>query len=367
MPEFAVLGGGVIGLSTALRLATRGREVTVLERAMGLRSATLHSAGIMTLQLESPGDALMVKRSIEILEEFLGDAEPSEAGIVGRGFVSIEDAEDAEETAEILREAGVEFEQFDGTKASKLWPHLSFREGEVATYTRLDASVEPKTFLKFLQSKALEAGAELHSKCLVESLRASGSRVEAVSTSEGEVRAEVFFLCLGPWNKRFLAEMGVLLPTWVIRCPAYRFKLSNHEGVPAFADEIYHSYWRPGVNGTLVGGGYHAESAEDPEECFGRPPKWFTSDTERLLRLRLRCGFKLEEEWTGPCSITPDYEPIIGLVEGFENLYVVDGLRGYGLMRGLAIGFSIADIALGKTPEVDLTPYSPSRFRDFFD
>lgn len=367
MPEFAVLGGGVIGVSTALRLATLGRDVVLVERSGEMLNSTAHSAGIMTIQLESPEEVLTVKRSLEILDELLEDLPPWEAGVVERGFVSIEDEEDAEETAQILSEAGVRFEQMGWKEASRMWPSLSFREGEVATHTWEDASVEPRRLLGFLRSKLVEAGADMRKDCPVKSLKVGGSSVEAASTAAGDIRAEVFFLCLGPWNKAFLAKMGFFLPTWVIRCPAYRFRLNPGAKVPAFSDEVFHSYWRPGVGGTLVGGGYHAESAENPDECFGKPPKSFTVDTENLLRLRLRCGFELIEEWTGPCSISPDFQPIIGLVEGFENLYVVDGLRGYGLMRGLAIGFALADTALGRTPEIDLTPYNPNRFKDFLE
>lgn len=367
MAEFIILGGGVIGTSIALRLAMEGKDVVVLERSSGVSSATTHSAGVVTIQLDSVEDAVTVKRSIEILEEIIGGSDPLEAGVVGRGFVAIEDEEDSEETAEILEEAGVEFEQLSSREASGRWPQIRFNDGEVITHTWMDMSVEPKKFLRFLYSKAVENDVELRLNGFVKSLEVENGEVVAAVTGEEKVYGDIFLLCLGPWNKPFLASLGVTLPTWIIRCPAYRFKLSGCKGLPAFSDDINDSYWRLGLEDTLVGGGYHAESAENPEECFGKPPREFTEDTERLLGLRLRCGFSLADEWTGPCSISPDFKPIIDLVEGFRNLYVVDGLRGYGLMKGLALGFSLADKVLGRNPEIDLSPYSLRRFEKFFE
>ena len=366
MGEFIVLGGGVVGVSIALRLAIEGGKVTVLERSSGVSSATTHSAGVVTVQLDSVEDAITVKKSIEILEEIIGDSDPLEAGVVGREFVAIEDEEDSEETAEILEEAGIEFEQLSSVEASEKWPQIRFNDGEVATHTWIDASIEPKKFLRFLYLEAAERGVALRLNNSVKSLEVEDGEVVAAVTNDGEVYGDVFFLCLGPWNKSFLADLGITLPTWIIRCPAYRFRVSGCKGLPAFSDDINDSYWRLGFRDTLVGGGYHAESAESPEECFGRPPREFTEDTERLLGLRLRCGFELIEDWTGPCSISPDFKPIIDLVEGFRNLYVVDGLRGYGLMKGLALGFSLAEKVLGRKPEINLSRYTLKRLEKFF-
>jgi len=189
---------------------------------------------------------------------------------------------------------------------------------------------------------------------------AEGGDIKEILLEDGRrISADRFILCIGPWTRDFLALHGVYLPVMVIRCPAYRFKV---EGMfPAFSDEENDSYWRPGRSGTLVGGGYQAEILEDLEKAFGNPPKRFRIEAERLLKLRVKGDTRIVDEWTGPCSVTPDLNPIVGRVPDFSNLYIVDGLRGYGLMRGPALGYGVADLTLGEKRR-DLEKYSLLRF-----
>lgn len=359
MARYLVLGGGIAGLSAALRLGMAGEDVILVDRMDRGGGATSRSAGVITVQLESEEEIRIAAKSIEILEELLGDGGRESTGLVSRGFLSIEDEEDSEETRELLRRAGVRFEQLSHVEASRRWPSLRFQEGEVITHTWIDMGVEPGTLLEFLRERAVEVGVDVR-RYEVLYLGLEKNHVEFVKTSGGELRADVIFLCMGPWNQRILSKAGVRIPVWVIKCPAHRFRVSVD--APAFADEVHQSYWRPGFDRTLVGGGYHAEPCGNPDECLGKPNPEFGKDAERLLRLRVKGEVELVDEWAGPCSIPPDFEPIVGRLEGFENLYIIDGLRGYGLMKGVALAQSLAEEVMGLNPSINLEPYSPSRF-----
>jgi sarcosine oxidase subunit beta len=119
-------------------------------------------------------------------------------------------------------------------------------------------------------------------------------------------------------------------------------------GLSSFSDEWLHSYWRPW--GTeLVGGGYDADFSDAPDISDAPPPQKYIENSLRLLhrRVRLKSPPRLTATLRGPCSVTADMEPIIGKIEGIENLVLVDGLRGYGLMRGPAIGELAANLSMG--------------------
>ncbi|MCS7125488.1 MAG: FAD-binding oxidoreductase [Aigarchaeota archaeon] len=359
MYEFVVIGSGITGLSTSIKLRSYNYNVLLV----GVKeSASIYSAGIMTLQLESLRDILLVKESIKILKEIIEDAELEEAGIVSRGFISIEDSREAVESAELLRKADVKFKQFDVREASEIWSQLNFNEGEVITFTEDDVLVEPNSFINFLIRHAEERGVEIRVDKVERIEFDRGCRL--VLGSSEKISSDIVILCMGAWTKDFLSKIDIMIPTTILRCPAFRFKVED--SIPPFADEVYESYWRPGINKTVVGGGYHAEIVNDSRMFFGEPLKRFRSGAEKLLRLRIKGRVEFVEGWSGPCSVTPDLEPIIDSLPRYENIYFIDGLRGYGLMRGLALGYLLADIASGKKSIDSVEDYRLSRFFKLF-
>lgn len=355
MHEFAVVGMGIAGLSAAIRLREHGYDVVLIGDE---KSASRVSAGIITLQLENLKDILLVRKSIDIINSLVGSSELEEIGVTCKGFISVEDSVEAEDSAELLKKAGVDFKQFNSKDASDRWPWLILSEDEVVTYTWDDLSVEAGIFIDSLMNIAKRKGVYIVEDWVKELIYGEKNRL--ILQRSGEIEAEVVLLCLGAWTKDFLSRDGIDIPTAILRCPAYRFKTISN--ITAFADEVYESYWRPGINGTIVGGGYHAELVYDPSNFFNGPPRRFRSGVEKLLKLRLKNSIEFVEEWSGPCSITPDLDPLMDALPGHENVFFIDGLRGYGLMRGLALGYLLADIASGRSDLDTVKEYRLSRF-----
>jgi len=353
--EFAVVGMGIAGLSAAIRLREHGYDVVLIGDE---KSASRVSAGIITLQLENLKDILLVRNSINIIKNLVGSSRLEEIGVTCRGFISVEDSEEAEESAELLKKAGIDFKQFNSRDASERWPWLDLSEDEVVTYTWDDLSVEADQFIDFLMNIAEKKGVRVQEDWVEEVIY--GEKNKLILQRSCEVEAEIVLLCLGAWTRDFLSKNGINIPTAILRCPAYRFRTANN--ITAFADEVYESYWRPGIDGTIVGGGYHAELVDDSSKFFNSPPRRFRSGAEKLLKIRLKNGIEFVEEWSGPCSITADLDPLMDTLPGHENVLFIDGLRGYGLMRGLALGYLLADIASGRKDLDTVREYRLSRF-----
>lgn len=359
MYEFAVVGMGIAGLSTAIRLREYGYNVVLLGDE---KSASASCAGIITLQLEDVKDILLVKESIKMINELIKEYGIDEAGVTCRGFISIEDSMEAEESAELLKKADVVFKQFDAKDASQNWPWLRISEDEIATYTMDDLSVEADHFIKFLIRVAREKGVDLEKDWVKEIV--FGEKHKLLLQRTGEIEADVVTLCLGAWSRDFLLKNGIEIPVIILRVPAYRFKTDKE--IIAFSDEVYESYWRVGVNRTIVGGGYHAEMVNDQSLFFQKSSRRFQVEAEKLLRFRLNGKIEFIEEWSGRISITPDLDPILDNLPGYENVFFLDGLRGYGLMRGVALGYLLADIASGKEDLERNKGYRLSRFSNLF-
>lgn len=96
----------------------------------------------------------MVEESINILNNLVGDSDLEEIGITCKGFISIEDSLDAEESAESLKEAGINFRQFDSRDASGRWLWLTLSGDEILTYTWDDLSIEAGNMVDSLLNTA---------------------------------------------------------------------------------------------------------------------------------------------------------------------------------------------------------------------
>jgi sarcosine oxidase subunit beta len=66
--------------------------------------------------------------------------------------------------------------------------------------------------------------------------------------------------------------------------------------------------------------------------------------------------------WTGPYDITPDWNPLVGPVPGFEGLFVAVGFSGHGFKLAPTIGEALAQCVLGQKPRVAINMYDLARF-----
>ena len=90
----------------------------------------------------------------------------------------------------------------------------------------------------------------------------------------------------------------------------------------------------------MVGGGYDAEWADGPDYSTAEPPPQYVKRSMAMLlsRLNLHSDPRYHSSLRGPCELTPDMDPYLGRLEGLGDVVLVGGLRGYGLMRGPALG-----------------------------
>jgi len=71
---------------------------------------------------------------------------------------------------------------------------------------------------------------------------------------------------------------------------------------------------------------------------------------------------RIAEQWGGMIDVTPDSMPVIGPVEGLPNLTLATGFSGHGFGTAPAAGELVADLVMGRSPQIDPTPYRLDRF-----
>ncbi len=343
-----VVGGGPAGAFAALTAALKGERVTLIDQRGVLGGAASRSAGVVTVQLEDPLDVRLVVRSIELIRSV------SKSSSLRTGFLQIGREEDLSDSMTAMREAGVEHEVLTAEEIRERWPVFKVDGNLIGVYTDVDLSVEPPLLGAELNEVLVSLGVEVIRENVV-SFLSDGGRIEGVVLESGKrLTHDGLILAAGSHNRELLLRLGIRLKTAVITCYAYKFDVGEELEVPSFSDELLHSYWRRW--GTMmVGGGYDAEWTDGPDYSTAEPPADYVKRSMAMLlnRLNLSSLPRYHSSLRGPCELTPDMEPYLGRLEWLGEVVLVGGLRGYGLMRGPAVGELAYELLRSGTSKLD--------------
>lgn len=412
--DVLVIGGGVVGLASALALADAGRGVRVLEAATVGGGSSHGNCGTITPShappLAAPG---MVRRALAMmlspdaplyirprvdpalwrwlwalrgrckaahwresalakaallndsrarLEEWVAryglDCEfmPSGEDYVfrdPRGF------EHGQHELPLLRELGIDVRVVDGAAYEREEPAM--RPG-VAGAIRFDgdAALRPDRYVAELARVARARGVDVREHCPMTSLATDG-RGFVVVTPEGEWRAREVVVAAGAWSPRLAQAIGA---RWLARTiqPGKGYSITYDP--PALAPRRPLVLRERSVCVTAWASGYRLGSTM---EFSGYDA---TLNARRLAALergaaeylREPIGPRVRERWFGWRPMSLDDVPLIGAVPGRDGLWLAcgHGMMGVGMSAGT--GQLVADLMTGRPTAIDPAPYRPDRF-----
>ncbi len=381
MPEsfdVVVVGAGAVGASAAFHLARLGgARVCLLDRGPVCAGGTAKSCAIVRSHYSIASNTRLTLASLEMFrnfQDYLGDAEV-DSGFVNSGYLIV--AGDGE-TAERLRanlemQAGVGAETFaiDKREAKRLHPDLVLDDVAVVGYEPNSGYADPYLTTTSFIKAARNLGVEVRPDCAVESVLLEGGRTVGVRTVAGEIRAGQLLLAVGPWLGGLAAGLGVDFPLEVSRHVVLTFRgaAPYARTTPVVKDltTANKMYFRPASGGVvLVGTGDHGDPVASPDEMDENAPESLVVLQGRQLARRL-AGFDeaaLTASWVGPYDITPDWNPVLGPVDGIAGLSVAFGFSGHGFKLAPAVGKALAQDLLGQPTVVPLAPYRLGRFAE---
>ncbi|MCP4250878.1 MAG: FAD-binding oxidoreductase, partial [bacterium] len=196
-----IIGGGIIGCSTAYHLARLGwKDVVLLERAKLTSGSTFHAAGLVGQLRSSANITQLLKYSVELYDRL--EAETGQGtGWKRNGGLRL--ACNDERMIEIKRQAttarsfGLEMHLLTPKEALDLWPIMDASDLAGAAFLPSDGQVNPSDITQALAKGARAAGATIIEDCPVTALRQKDGRVTAVVTPGGEIGCEVVVNCAG--------------------------------------------------------------------------------------------------------------------------------------------------------------------------
>jgi glycine oxidase len=348
--DVLILGGGVIGLTTAWYLAGQGARVGLVERGEVGRAASWAGAGIIPSALEasavSPMDrlrALSVRLFPELSAALFRETGLSN-GYVVCGGIELPDPErpDAELPTEEWHSPGVPVERWGRETIRATAPYLA-PEIDHGVFLPTLAQVRNPWHLEALHQGCKRRGVEIHEGRDAR-LVVRGDRVAV----EG-IDADRILVAAGAWSAGLLAPLGVRLPIRPVRGQMLLYRTPDAWVRPVVMQGK--RYLVPRADGRILVGSTEEEAGFDA-----------TTTSEGLAGLvafahRVMPSLaevSLERSWAGLRPGSPEGVPFLGAVPGYDNLHVACGHFRAGIQLSAATGLVMAEHLLGREPSIAL-------------
>ncbi|KMW57614.1 Sarcosine dehydrogenase [Candidatus Rhodobacter oscarellae] len=373
--KIVIIGGGIIGCSTAYHLAAMGQEVLLLEKAALTSGSTWHAAGLVGQLRSNANVTQLLGYSVELYAKL--EAETGQAtGWKQNGGLRL--ACNQERWTEVRRQAttarsfGLEMELLSPQEAQDLWPLMDVSDVVGAAFLPTDGQANPSDIAQALAKGARANDAHLVEHCPVTEILTEDGRLTGVRTTQGDVACEKLVLCCGQWTRDLAATIGVAVPLVSIE---HQYMITEPMGVPSdlptLRDPDRLTYWKEEVGG-LVMGGY--EPNPIPWAVGGLPDPFdfqllesnfdhFEQITELALpRVPALQEAGIKQLLNGPESFTPDGNFILGEAPEMENVFVGAGFNAFGIASGGGAGMALAEWVANGAPPYDLWPVDIRRF-----
>jgi len=365
-----VIGGGVMGVSTAYHLAARGcRDVVLLERAPFLGSeATGKCAGGIRYQFSTEINVRLSLLSLPMLERFEAELGQS-IDLRWPGYLFLLDNERDLATfranVAMQNRLSVPSRILSPDEVATKAPLLQLDDIVGGAWCDRDGLADPNGVVQGYAAGARRQGAAICTGVAATGIHVEAGRVTAVETAQGTIATPAVVNAAGPWAGQVAALAGVDLPIEPIRRQIV--VTTPLAGIPAdfpfvidFSRSLY--FHREG-QGILTG-------QSNPDEVPGFDQSVDHAWTEQHLEeamtrfpLLERAG--LLREWAGLYEVTPDAHPVIDGLANPAGFYIVAGFSGHGFMHGPIAGQLIAEMILDGTARgLDVSQLRFSRFAE---
>jgi len=339
--DFVIIGGGVIGLSTAQTLLQAGYRVTLLDRGLVGQESSWAGAGILSplcpwdypnevTQLTTRGAALFSAWAQMLFAETGIDPEYEVSGMLILPPFDLALARQWCAVHEVVLNSGGE--------ESLLLPHV--------------AQVRNPRLIQALRNHVEMLGGNIVEQCEVRGISVNASSVQSITTSRGEFNADNFIVSAGAWSTQVLGQYALQLDIKPMRGQMLLYKFDS----PPLRNIVLQEgmYIIPRRDGHVLVGSTLEDVGFDKS----------TTDTARdLLRQRAELllpalrGMSIIKHWSGLRPASPNNIPTIGRHPQLENLYINSGHFRYGVTMAPASAEILLNEITGAPQALEVAPY----------
>lgn len=409
--DVVVLGGGIVGVTTALFLAEGGARVALFEKGVVAGEASGRAVGFVESMLTDPRKQPALSHSLRIWHG-LSDRIGEETSFRG-GMLMVMGSQAEADMARAWRDRpgiAAATQVISPNEVRKHLPELSpGLPVSAGVYSSEDGFADPRRATPAIARGAMRKGAMIFQNCAARRVLVSGGTVRGVETERGITRAGHVVLAGGIWNQILAAHLGFDLPQ------LYGFATATEiraDGLPedlcgvAAGGCFRPTPWGTHIVGPILsltpmtplhlrnawrfrhalrhlGGSIDLALRPDHWRFVARALRWnghgqSPFESCRILEPEVRPfsewaalqqvtapfsprSVELVRSWAGALATTPDNMPIAGPVPGIGGLSIGSGMY-YGFSFGPGMADLIASGILGREPPFDPAPYDLNRF-----
>jgi len=367
--DIVIIGGGVMGASTAYHLALRGQKNIVLlekDEFFG-QEATGKCAGGVRFQFSTEINVRLSLASLPMLDRFKEET-GQEINFRKCGYLFVltkpEEVKTFRHSLEMQQGLGVHTEWLSADEVRQRLPLMHFEDALAGSYNAGDGLVDPNSVVMGYINAAQRLGVQCLTKVEVTGIQVQAGRIAVVETNQGSLSTRAVVNAAGPWAGVVGGMAGVEIPILALRRQI--MTTTPLPEVPAdfpfvldFAQSLY--FHREG-EGILTG---MSNPNEKPGFDQNIDENFEMVNLEAAIA-RMPCLEKAGQvsHWAGLYEVTPDAHPIFGgsPVEGFT---IVAGYSGHGFMHGPVAGKLMTEFILdGKFKTVDVSMLDLARFKE---
>jgi glycine oxidase len=365
MPDVVIVGGGIIGLSTAYYLAREGVEVTVLERAAVSSEASGAAAGMLAA-LSDEGErpplfTQLCDDSLKLYDTLLPAL--TETGIdvhhrrtdILHVAVNRREAEETQALYEKRRDTQP-VRWLDAAEVLRLEPKVSPKT-VAAMLTPSAQYADPLRLTQAIGDAAGRLGVTIREDSPVTRFLRRGDRIAGLRTPGGVVEAETVLLAGGPWTMALAKRLGANIPVRPVRG-----QMLSLDGPPGGLSHMVwgsHAYLVPREDGqTYVGA--TVEEAGYRKQTTAAGLRGLRAGASAVVPAL--AGARERRSWAGLRPGTPDDMPIMGRLPGWSNAWVSTGHFRNGILLAPISGQLMARSIIAGRPDALLSELSPMRF-----
>jgi len=410
--DVAIVGGGIIGVSSAYALAQAGARVCVFEKGVLAGEQSSRNWGWVRTLDRDPAEVPLAMRANQLWADIQARAD---AGFRRTGILYLqENSRDAARHQQWLDAASTyrpDAMLLDRAQALRHLPDSS-RPWSGALFSASDGVAEPGMATQAIAGLARAQGAMVLEHCAVRGLDMAAGRVAGVVTERGPVRAQAVLLAGGAWSRLFCGNSGAEFPQLKVRGSVLRTQ--PFDAPLAATINAKDFTCRKRADGGYTVSQFGASMADVVPDSFRLMGKFMRTWLANNAFVKVRFGKRFFEElaiprrfeldrispferhrvldpiaspraikmawhrltgafpvfqnarigraWGGYIDVTPDALPVMSPVDGIPGFFLASGFSGHGFGIGPAAGELMADMILGRAPRVDVGPFRFSRF-----
>jgi len=412
MKTCLIIGGGIVGLSTAYFLHRQGHQVTLVDQSDMSSGASYVNAGYLTpshiVPLAAPGmvskglrmmfnpaspfyikpradkdlikwmwqfyksaNAKNVRKSIkpiadinvlskalymEMKQDKVFDFHLEEKGVLNV-FKTEKYGEYETKVAEWVKAEGLDVQILNQSELKALEPHYDFDALGAVLY-KCDAHTTPNVFMKNMMSYLETVGVTIHRNEQVTNFEISGNKITKVHTTYKNFQVDEVILASGSWSLLLMKKLGIRLSLQAGKGYSINVYQATNIQYPAILTEArvavtpMQGFTR--FSGTMELSGVNHNISNIRVNAIAEAAKKYYPGLEISK-------FDLEHAKCGLRPVSPDGLPYIGRIATLQNATLASGHAMMGWSLGPATGKLVSELISGKKLSMDLTPFNPNR------